>query len=315
MKGYLLRRLLFAAVVVWVVVSATFLLAQVVPADPARAAVGPHADAQTIARARARLCLDRPLYTQYGCFVVHALRGDLGTSFRTGRPVATLLAARAWPTLQLALGAILLELLLGVPLGLFWAWRRGRPDAAALDGLSSLGLSAPAFVIGPLLIYCFAYRFELFPISGYGAGGLDRLRHLVLPALTLAAAGAAYTASLVRTELLAAMDEPYLRTARAKGLGELATLCRHALPNALGPLFSMIGLRLGELLGGAILIESIFGWPGLGREALTAILSLDLPVILGITLVGAIAVVLVNLLADLAHAFWDPRVRLKSSDS
>jgi peptide/nickel transport system permease protein len=208
------------------------------------------------------------------------------------------------------LGAIFLELFVGVPIGVLWAWRRRRPTAALLHGASSLLLATPAFIVGPLLIYAFAYRFELLPVSGYGAPGIDRLRHLFLPALTLAAAGAASIAEVVRAELLDATSEPYLRTARAKGLSELRALLGHALPNALGPLFAMLGLRLGELLGGAVLIEGIFGWPGLGKETLTAILSLDLPVILGTTLVGAVAVTLLSFLADCAHAICDRRVRL-----
>ena len=301
MMAYIARRLGWTLLVVWFVLTATFALAYVIPADPARAAVGPHADATQLAAARTRLCLDRSLVTQYGCFVGRIVRGDLGTSFRTRRPVGQLVRARAWPTVQLALAAVLLQIILGLPLGVLAG--SGRFDRT-ISLVASVGVATPVFFLGPLLLYAIAYQLGWLPVGGYGG-----LRHLVLPALTLAIPGAAAVAQVTRAELAATMRERFITTARAKGLGEAAVVLRHGLRNAIGPAATIIGLSLGDLLGGAILVEAIFSWPGLGKEALTAVLQLDLPVILGVTLCGAIAVALANLLVDLAQLWLDPRVR------
>jgi peptide/nickel transport system permease protein len=304
-----LRRLAWTALVVWFVVTATFAMTTAIPADPARALLGPHATPEAIIRVRAYYCLDRGFVGQYGCYVARIAHGDLGESFRSKRPVTTIIAARIWPTVQLALAAILLQLLIGVPLGLIAAARRDRwPDHAAnLVGL--LGQSAPTFFVGTLLLYLFAYRFGWFPIGGYGSGFFGRLSHLVLPAATLATMGVAYYARVVRSELVEALAEDYVRTARAKGLPERTVLVRHALRNALGPLVTLVGLDLGMLLGGAVVTEYIFAWPGLGREVLQAILDVDLPLILGVVLVSAIAIAVANLLVDCVYLWIDPRLR------
>lgn len=304
-----LRRLAWTALVVWFVVTATFAMTTAIPADPARALLGPHATPEAIIRVRAYYCLDRGFVGQYGCYVARIAHGDLGESFRSKRPVTTIIAARIWPTVQLALAAILLQLLIGVPLGLIAAARRDRwPDHAAnLVGL--LGQSAPTFFVGTLLLYLFAYRFGWFPIGGYGSGFFGRLSHLVLPAATLATMGVAYYARVVRSELVEALGEDYVRTARAKGLPERTVLVRHALRNALGPLVTLVGLDLGALLGGAVVTEYIFAWPGLGREVLQAILDVDLPLILGVVLVSAIAIAVANLLVDIVYLWIDPRLR------
>jgi peptide/nickel transport system permease protein len=301
MISYIARRLGWTLLVVWFVLTATFALAYVIPADPARAAVGPHADAAQLAAARTRLCLDRSLAKQYSCFVGRVVRGDLGTSFRTRRPVGALLRARAVPTIQLALAAVLLQVILGLPLGVLAG--SGRLDRT-ISVLASIGVATPVFFLGPLLLYVVAYQLGWLPVAGYGGW-----RHLILPALTLAIPGAATVAQVTRAELAQTMREPFITAARAKGLGEAAVTLRHALRHALGPAATLVGLSLGDLLGGAILVEAIFTWPGLGREALGAVLQLDLPVILGVTLVGAIAVALANLLVDLAQLWIDPRVR------
>jgi len=305
----ILRRLGWTVVVLWFVVTATFAMVVAVPADPMQAMLGPHATPETIQRARAHYCLDAGLVTQYGCWLANVGRGELGESYRTKRPVAAILGDKIWPTVQLALAAIALSLVLGVPLGIAAAIRRGRwPDrAATLIGL--VGQSAPPFFVGTLLVYVVAYRWDLFPLSGYGEPGLDRLAHIFLPALTLAALGIAYYARVVRSELGETLGEDYVRTARAKGLTERTVVLRHALRPAAGPLVTMIGLDLGVLLGGAVVVESIFGWPGLGREVLQAILEVDLPVILGVVIVSAIAIALANLVVDLVQLAIDPRLR------
>lgn len=311
MIGFLVRRLAWSAVVVWFVVSAAFAMVMAIPADPARTLMGPHADAETLERVRAHYCLDGGIAEQYGCFVGNIARGDLGKSLRTGRPVADVIASRAWPTVQLALAAIALQLVIAVPLGVWAAVRRNRWPDAATGVIALVGQSAPTFFVATLLVYGLAFVGGWFPIAGYGDGGWDRLHHLVLPATTLATVGVAYYARVLRAEMIEQLGADYVRTARAKGVPERRVIARHALRNALGPLVTLVGLDLGMLLGGAVVTETVFAWPGLGREVLQAILDLDIPLILGVTLVAAIAIVIVNLLVDLAYAWLDPRVRLR----
>jgi len=309
MIGIALRRLGWSIVVVWFVVTATFVMVSAIPADPGKAMLGPHATPDAIAKVNALYCLDQSLAVRYGCWVDNLASGNLGESYRSKRAVTAILADRVWPTLQLALAAILLQLLIGVPLGVLAAVRKGRwPDrAASVFGL--LGQSAPTFFVGTVLLYLVAYRWEVLPIGGYGEGGWDRLRHLVLPAMTLATVGVAYYARMVRTELAETLTEDYVRTARAKGLPERAVVLRHALRPALGPLVTLVGLDLGVLLGGAVVTEAIFAWPGLGRETLQAILDVDMPVILGVVVVSAIAIAIANLVVDLVQLGLDPRLR------
>ena len=303
------RRIGWSILVIWFAITVTFALTTAIPADPMKALLGPHATVETVARARAHYCLDDGVIVRYGCWVDRILHGDLGESYRTKRAVTAVLADRIWPTVQLALAAVLIALLLGVPLGILAAVRRGRwPDHAA-NALTLLAQSAPPFLLGTLALYVFAFRFGWFPISGYGTGGLDRLAHLVLPATTLAAIGIAYYARVVRGELLESLGEDYVRTARAKGLPERTVVLRHALRPVLGPLVTLIGLDLGVLLGGAVVVETIFAWPGIGREVLQSIVDVDLPLILGTVLIAAIAIAVANLLVDLALLWLDPRLR------
>ena len=302
------RRIGWAVLVAWFAVTATFAMLAAIPSDPIRA-IAPHASPEVAGRLRAYYCLDRGVVAQYGCFLDHVAHGELGESIREKRPVTQVLAEHVWPTVQLALAALLLQLVIGVPLGVAAAVRRGRwPDhASSLAGL--VGQSAPPFLVGTLLLFLFAYRFGWFPLAGYGEGVLDRLRHLVLPAATLATAGVAYYARAVRSELVDVLDSDYVRTARAKGVAERAVVWRHGLRNALGPLVTVAGLNVGLLLGGAVVVEYIFGWPGLGRELLLAILDQDGPVIVAIVLVAALAIALANLAVDLVVLWLDPRLR------
>jgi peptide/nickel transport system permease protein len=309
MIGLVARRLGWAVVVTWFVLTVTFVLADAIPADPAKAILGPHATPELIDTVRTEYCLDRGVVVRYGCWIDRLVHGDLGESYRTRRPVTELLGARIWPTVQLALAAIALQLLIGVPLGVIAAARRKRwPDHAA-TAISLLGQSVPAFVTGTFALYLFAYVLDWFPIGGYGEPGLDRLWHLVLPAATLATIGIAFYARAVRGELVEVLGEDYIRTARAKGLSESRVIGPHALRKALGPLVTLVGLDLGVLIGGAVVIESVFAWPGLGREVLLAILELDLPVILGVVMVTAIGIAIANLLVDLVQLALDPRLR------
>jgi peptide/nickel transport system permease protein len=311
MTRFLVTRLGWSVLVLWFVVSATFAITFAIPAEPARTLVGPHGNPETIARVKKELCLDQPFWVQYGCYVGRLARGDLGTSFRTRREVTDILASRLWPTAQLALATLFLQILLGVPLGIVAALRRNRAADVAANVTALLGQSAPTFFLGPLFMYLFGYRLGWFPVSGYGEGGFwDRLHHLFLPALTLAVVGAATYTRLVRGEMIEVLQEDYVRTARAKGLGSARVVLKHALRNALGPVVTLMGLDLGYFMGGAIVTEHIFAWPGIGREVLQAVLDMDLPVILGVVLVAACAIVVANLIVDLVYAGLDPRVRL-----
>lgn len=307
MTRRIVRRLIGIVAVVAIAISATFVLVIALPADPARILVGPHATPATLARVRAHYCLDRGVVTKYGCFVGRIARGDLGTSLRSRRPVASIIADRAAATAQLALAALALQLALAVPLAVAAARWRGRWSGSAIEVAITIAQSTPAFVLGPLLLYLVGFQLGWLPLSGQGSGTADRLRHLVLPAATLALTGMATQIRVLREELIGSLASDHVRAARARGLSERAVVWRHGLVPALGPFVTVVGLDLGALLGGAIVVESVFAWPGLGRETMQAVADLDIPVILGITLVAAIAVCVANLAADLVAAWLDPR--------
>ncbi|HTR51666.1 MAG TPA: ABC transporter permease [Kofleriaceae bacterium] len=308
MIALVVRRLGWAILVAWFAATATFAAIAAIPSDPVRA-IAPHATPEVAERMRAYYCLDRGFAGQYGCFLAHLARGELGESVRAGRPVTHVIAERAWPSLQLALAAIVLQLAVGVPLGVVAAARRRRWPDRATAAVTVLGQSAPPFLIGTLFLYVLAYRFGWFPLGGYGSGFFDRLWHLVLPAATCAAPGVAYSARTLRSDLIDALHADYVRTARAKGLSERRIVIGHALRNALGPLASITGLSFGLLVGGEVIAEYIFAWPGLGRELLLAVLDQDGPVIVGIVLVSALAIALANLAVDLVQLRLDPRLR------
>jgi len=308
---FLLVRILSAIVVVWIVVSAVFALAYILPADPARAAVGPHADAATVERVRVQLCLDKPFFVRYGCHVGRLAKLDLGTSFLTGRPVSNIVAERLGPTALLAFSSLGLTLLCAAPLAMVGSRRRGKYFDRVTMVATWVLQGVPPFVLGPLLVLLFSYRWGWFPSSGAGEVGIDRLKHLVLPALTLALGGVATYSRLLQGELSRALELPHVRVAMGKGSSGEPSRVYHSFPLAVGPVIAIAGVDLGVLLGGTAMTEYVFGWPGLGREAVLGVLELDLPVVLGVVLVTGIAVVLANLLADVLHAFVDPRVRPK----
>jgi peptide/nickel transport system permease protein len=308
MIALIARRIGWALLVAWFAITVTFAMLTAIPSDPIRA-IAPHATPELAEQMRTYYCLDRGFFARYGCFVDHVTRGDLGESVRGGRPVTRVIAERAWPSIQLALAAIALQLAIGVPLGVVAAARRRRwPDRASAL-VTVVGQSAPPFLIGTLLLYVLAFRFGWFPLGGYGSGVLDRLWHLVLPAATIATAGIAYYARAVRTEMIDALGEDYVRTARAKGLSERRVVIGHALRNAAGPLASLTGLSFGLLVGGEVVVEYVFAWPGLGRELMLAVLDQDGPVIIGIVLVSALAIAGANLVVDLIQLWLDPRLR------
>jgi peptide/nickel transport system permease protein len=310
MISFLARRIAWTFVVLYFVLSATFLMLFLLPADPAKTIAGPHADAETIAKIRADLHLDDPLLTQYGSYMLGVLQGDFGRSYRTDEPVTDIIGRRLPNTMYLAFGAMLFQLLIGVPIGLYTALRAGKPADVGAMALALVGISAPTFLVGLMLMYFLGYRHPFFPIGGGGEGFVDILYHAILPSLTLGISGAAYYSRLTRGEYLDVATRDYMRTARAKGLAERRVILKHGLRNALLPLVTFAGLDLGVLLGGAIVTEYIFSWPGLGHYAVQSIFNQDMPVVMGTVMVGALMIVLANLLVDLLYAWLDPRIRL-----
>ncbi len=294
-------------VIVLCAVTVAFAILHLAPGDPVHTLVGPHATPETMAEARAHHGLDRSLPAQYATMLGHLARGDLGESFRTHRPVREIIVERLGPTLQLMAAVLVLQIVFGVPLGVVAARRRGRAADRAVGVGTVLALSAPPFVLATVLLYLVGFLWGWLPILGYGEGLVERLRHLALPALSLAAGGAAMTAQLVRAELVRTLAEDYVRTARAKGLPERAVVWRHALRPALIAAVAALGTELAMVLTGAVAVESIFGWPGLGREALQAVLELDIPLILGVVIVGAVAVTIINVVSELVQRRLDPR--------
>ena len=308
MLRYLARRLLLAVPTLFGVLAVTFLLLFVAPGDPVQEMVGERADAATIARLRRELRLDDPLPTQFAAYAGGVLRGDLGRSFITGRPIARDVAERFPKTLLLAGTAMLFASAAGIALGVVSARRPGGwADRLALGG-AYLGISFPVYWVGLLLIVFFAVQLRWLPASGY-APGARGLRYLVLPALALGTRSVAFLARVTRSAMLEVLGSDYVRTARAKGLAERAVVFRHGLRNALIPVVTVLGLDFGYYLTGSILTETIFSWPGIGRYVVNAISRRDLPAIQGSVLFLSAVFVLVNLLTDVAYAKADPRVR------
>lgn len=301
-----LRALIRAAVVAFWAVTVAFAILHLAPGEPARTLVGPHATEETLARAKEAYRLDEPIAVQYVVFLGRLARGDLGESYRSRRPVADILAERVGPTAQLALGAIALQLLLGIPLGVVAAARRGRWLDRLISSSTVLLLATPGFVLASLLLTFVGHRLGWLPILGMGESFPERLVHSILPTLSLSGAGAASVAQLTRAEVLRTLDEDFVRSARAKGLPETRVLWHHALRPAVPAVLAATGVELGALLTGAIAVEYLFGWPGLGREAMQAVLELDLPLVLGIVLVVSIAVALVNAVTEVLQERLGP---------
>jgi peptide/nickel transport system permease protein len=305
---FLVRRLAWALFVLWLVVSAVFMLVHVV-GDPAVATLGEKASGQQIAQFRAQHGLDRPLGERYVTYLTSLITLELGSSYQDGRAVTDLIATRLPRTVLLGGMALAIELLLGLGLGVLAAVQRGRWADTLASMIGLVGISAPTFVTGLLFLGYFAVRLNWFPVGGYGAGFWEHVWHAFLPALTLAITGIATYARVVRGELLEALDSDYVRTARAKGLGPFRVLLAHGLRNALVPVVVMLGVSLRVLVSGAIVTETIFAWPGMGRLAVESIGGLDLPVVMALVFVASAIVQLGSLLADLAVAALDPRVR------
>ncbi|PLP57490.1 glutathione ABC transporter permease GsiC [Mesorhizobium loti] len=306
MIAYLTRRLIQAAFILLGVSIITFALLYLLPADPVRQIAGRSATPQTVESIRQQLGLDQPFIVQYWRYLTNLLSGDLGRSYIQRSEVTELIVSRLPASLILMVGAILCELAIGLSMGLIAAVKRGSATDQTLMVGSFIGVSAPQFVVGLLLLYVFAVQLGWFPIGGYGTW-----RHAVLPSLTLGILGAGWYSRMMRSSMIDVLRQDYIRTARAKGLARGAILFRHALPNAILPVVAMIGIDIGLFMSGIVVVESVFGWPGIGQLAWQAIQRVDIPIIMGVTLVSACAIVLGNLLADIVAPFIDPRIKLR----
>jgi peptide/nickel transport system permease protein len=302
--GYVVRRLLRALSTLLGTTLILFVLVRVVPADPAVTIAGPKADPETLSAIRKDLGLDDPLPLQYGRYLWRLAHADLGRSYLTGRRVADVIRERLPATALLALTSLALGFLAGLVIGMLTAARSGsRVDVAVLVA-TLVGLSIPTFWLANLLIYAFGYRLRLLPLGGYGT-----LAHLILPAATLAVVQLFFYARFVHTTIGATLSSDYVRTARAKGVGPGRLYLRHALRNALIPIVTLLGLDIAALMSGVVLTETVFNWPGLGRLAVQAVFSLDIPVVAGTVLFSATLVLISNLAVDLLYGVIDPRVR------
>ena len=304
----IVKRVLQGIVVVFLALSTIFFVANFV-GDPAVATLGANASREAKQAWREEHGTDDPILEQYGRYLAGLFTGDLGRSYRDSQPVTDVILTRLPRTLMLSGLALLFEILFGLTIGTIAALRRGTSVDTGVMGLAFLGISIPTFVSGPLALLVFAFLLGWFPIGGYGVDTVDHLYHALLPALVMAVIGAATYARVMRSEMIETMQKDFIRTARAKGLSEMQVVFGHGMRNAMLPIVTLMGLSLPLLVNGAIITESIFGWPGMGRLAIESITSLDSPMILGVVLFAAVTVQIGNLLADVAVGSLDPRVR------
>jgi peptide/nickel transport system permease protein len=303
---YVIRRVLLAVPVLLGVATLVFSLIHLVPGDPAQAMLGDGAAPQDVIELRKTLGLDQPLLTQYVAFLRHAVTGDLGKSFRTGQPVTTMIAERIPATAELAIAAMLVAIVIAIPLGVIAAVFRGTAIDYGAMTFALAGVSIPNFWLGPLLAIVFAVELGWLPVSGRGT-----LAHLVLPSVSLGLALAAILARMTRASLLDELNELYVRAARARGVSRAASIASHALRNSFVPLLTIIALQFGAVLTGAVITETIFAWPGIGRLLIQSIGFRDYPMVQGCILLIAVTYVSVNLLTDLMYGVLDPRIRLE----
>jgi peptide/nickel transport system permease protein len=312
MLGYLLRRVLAAIPVMGVVALFVFLLLRLTPGDPAAILAGDNATPEQLERIRISLGLHEPLYTQFFTWIGKLLHGDLGVSLISSVPVVQMIGQRIEPSISIALSTIILSILIAVPLGVIAAWQHGTWIDRFVMGLSVLGFSVPVFVIGYLLIQIFALDLRWLPVQGFrsiSAGFGPFLERIILPTLTLSFIYVALIARMTRASMLDVLGEDYVRTARAKGVSEVAVLLRHALRNAAVPVITVIGNGFALLISGVVVTESVFNLPGVGRLTVDAVLARDYPIIQAMILLTSLVYVTVNLLIDVAYTVLDPRIR------
>ncbi|ENA36843.1 MULTISPECIES: ABC transporter permease [Pseudomonas] len=306
MLTFITRRVAYALLILLGVTLITYLLLFMLPADPARQIAGRSATPEVVENIRHQLGLDLPFYQQYFNYLKGLLHGDLGRSFIQRSEVSELIGSRLVPSLQLMGMGILFELIIGIGLGIIAALKRDSFADRLLMAFSFIGVSSPQFIAAMLFLYFFAVKLGWFPMGGYG-----EFHHILLPALTLGLLGSGWYSRMVRSSMIEALHQDFIRTARAKGLSRLRVVFRHVLPNAIVPIIPMIGIDIGIFMGGLVVVESVFGWPGIGQLAWQAIQQVDIPVIVGVTTVSAVAIVVGNLLADLVIPLVDPRIDVK----
>jgi peptide/nickel transport system permease protein len=312
MLSYILRRILSTLPVMGIVALFVFSLLYIAPGDPAAVIAGDQASPADVERIRQGLGLDRPFLVQFGTWLWHILHGDLGTSIFTNLPVSAMIAQRIEPTFSLMAITLVLTILVAVPLGVVAAWKAGSWVDRTIMAFAVFAFSLPVFVVGYVLAYVFALQFEWLPVQGYtplAAGLWPWLQNLILPALALGTVYIALIARITRASMLEVLQQDYVRTARAKGLDQRNILFVHALKNAAVPIVTVIGIGIALLIGGAVVTESVFAIPGLGRLTIDAILRRDYPVIQGIVLLFSFLYVLVNLMVDVTYTLVDPRIR------
>ena len=312
MFTYVLRRLLATIPVMLIVAMFVFLMLRLTPSDPAAIIAGDNANTEQVAEIRKRLGLDQPILTQFVIWIGKTLQGDFGESFFFKKQVAELIFDRLEPTLSLAFFTLVLAIIIAIPLGVVAAYRHGSWLDRIVMGFSVLGFSVPVFVIGYALIYVFAIELNWLPVQGYqrlaqGIGGW--LQRLILPSITLSVIYVALIARITRASVLEVLNEDYIRTARAKGLSNRVVLMRHALRNAAVPILTVIGIGIALLIGGAVVTETVYGLPGLGRLTVEAVLSRDFPTIQAVILMFSVVYVVINLLIDISYTLFDPRIR------
>jgi peptide/nickel transport system permease protein len=303
MGVYIVRRLLMAVGVIFGVSIITFILAFLMPADPARVYAGSNASVATVAHIREQMGLNRPVPIQYGDYIWRAVHGDFGISYKLQTPVFTAITSRFPYSAALALAGIFVELLIGIPVGIIAALRpRSWLDHTAM-GVALLGVSAPQFWLGLMLLYLFGYIWPIFPL-----GLAQSATSIVLPAIAVGLGGGVWYARVLRSSMLETLGADFIRTARAKGLPGYAVILRHAVPNGITPIVTMVGLDMAYFLGGIVVVESVFGWPGVGQLAFQAIQNDDIPLIMGTVLFASVLIVLVNIVTDVLYAFLNPRI-------
>ncbi len=306
MPAYLARRLVHVVLVLIGVSVITFLILHALPHDPARQVAGRTASPAQVEQVRHELGLDQPLPVQYWRYALKLAQGDLGRSYVQRSQVSVLIASRLPATFLLMLGAIFCELMIGLTTGAMAAFRRNTATDQTVMLGALLFVSTPQFLVAYILLYVFGAWLGWLPLSGYG-----EFKNLILPALSLGLLGGGWYARMMRSSIIEVLRQDYVRTARAKGLRRARIVLLHVVPNGLLPIIAMVGLDIGYFMSGIVVVESVFGWPGIGQLAWQAIQQIDIPIIMGVTLVAACAIVLGNLLADLVAPLIDPRIKLK----
>ncbi len=308
MLKYIVKRFLWSLLDLLIIVTITFILTYLLPGDPARTIAGPHATVADVLRIRRQLGLDAPLYTQYFRYLGNLLHLNLGTSIEFGTPVLAAILSKFPATATLAIMGVIWEVVLGLPLGIGSALRRG----GILDHISSYAsmaaIAMPQFWIGIILLFIMAFKYHLFPLGGYGN---PVLWYAFLPGLTLGIGGAAYYQQLIRSRILEILPQQYVTTARAKGLSEWQVVMRHVMPQVLTTLVTQLGMDAGYFMAGVVVVETVFGWPGIGLQAWTAIKALDVPLVMGTVLFGAFWIIMANFVVDSVYGLLDPRIRLR----